>query len=242
MGIVGFIISLGPLLKLRANYSYADLANGFKLVIPLPYLLVDKFLPQLSFVRAIGRASVILLFALCCMLALFPLYAKKEKFYQKHRRIIAIIVGVFVLVEILPVHLVPMTKSSYSYNFTIPKVYMFIKSHKDIDDIIVLAADKDYPGATIPVARAEQVLWAGYDNKNTFNGYSGYTPPEYFAQYADFVDFHQDDIAKMKAQHLRYVLVDKQLSSSNPDLVKNVARVLPDKVYEDNRYALFKIQ
>ena len=241
MGIVGFIISLGPVLKLKGSYSYADLSNGFNLVIPLPYIFVDKFLPQLSFIRAIGRASVILLFALCCMLALFPLYAKKEKFYQKHGRLIAFVVSALVLIEILPVHLAPMTKSAYSYDYTIPKVYVFIKSHQEINDIIVLSADKDYPGATIPVARAEQVLWAGYDNRNVFNGYSGYTPPEYFGQYADFVDFHQDDVAKMKALHLRYVLVDKLLSSSNPQLVKNVSAALPHKVYEDGRYALFKI-
>lgn len=242
IGVVGFMISLGPVLKLRGGYSYADLADGFKLVIPLPYLLVDKLLPQLSFIRAIGRASVIMLFALCAILALFPVYGKNEKFYIKYKHHIAWAVSLLVLVELLPAHLMSLSGASYSYHYTVPKVYEFIKTHKDIDNIVVIAADKDYPGATIPTSRAEVVLWAGYDNKNVFNGYSGYTPPEYFSQYDDFVDFHQDDVAKMKALRLKYVLVDKQLSSSNPSLAKNVSSSLPDKVYEDNRYALFKIQ
>lgn len=241
MGVVGFVMSLGPVLKLKAGYSYADMADGLKLVIPLPYLLVDKLLPQLSFIRAIGRASVILLFALCCLLALFPVYAAKERFYQTRKRLIAGVVVLLVVVELMPVHTLPMVKADYSH-YTIPKVYSFIKSRDDINDLIVLSADKDYPGAPIPTARAEQVLWAGYDNKNVFNGYSGYTPPKYFTQYDDFVDFHPDDVAKMKALGLRYVLVDKQLSSSKPDLARDVAAALPHKVYEDKRYALFKVQ
>lgn len=241
-GIVGFIMSLGPVLKLRGSYSYADLADGFKLVIPLPWLLVDKLLPQLSFIRAIGRASVILLFVLCCLLALFPLYAKKEKFYIRHKRLIAGIITALVLVELMPLHLTPMNHAVHNYEYTTPKVYEFIKQDKSINNLIILSADKDYPDATIPIARAEQVMWSGYHNKNIFNGYSGYTPPEYFSQYDDFVDFHPEDIAKMKALHLRYIVVDKQLSSSHPELVQDVAAALPDKVYQDNRYVVFKIQ
>jgi hypothetical protein len=241
MSVVGFIMSLGPVLKLKGSHSYADLADGLKLVVPLPYLLIDKVLPQLSFIRAIGRASVILLFALCCLLALFPLYAKKEKLYARYKRAIACIVTLLVLIELMPAHTVPMIKASYSY-YTIPKVYTFIKSHEEINNIVIVAADKDYPLAPIPTARAEQVLWSGYHNKNIFNGYSGYTPPDYFSQYDDFVDFHPDDVSKMKALHLKYVLVDKQLSSSKPDLAKSVNAALPNKTYEDSRYALFKIQ
>lgn len=242
LGVVGFIVSLGPVLKLKGDYSYADVTDGLKLVIPLPWILVDKLLPQLQFIRAVGRASVLLLFALCCLLALFPVYAAKEKFYIHYRRAIGCIVVLLVIIELMPAHTMSLAGSSYNYQFTIPKVYAFISQHKDINNLVIIASDKDYPGATIPTERAEQVMWTGYDNKNVFNGYSGYTPPEYFTQYDDFVDFHPDDVAKMKALGLRYVLVDKQLSTSNPSLPSQVAQALPHKVYEDGRYALFKIQ
>lgn len=242
MGIVGFVMSLGPVLKLKGDFSYADLADGFKLVIPLPYLLVDKFLPQLSFIRAIGRASVILLFALCCMLALFPAYAKNEAFYKARRRLIGIVIAGLVLIELMPLHLAPINHMSYSFEYDTPKVYEFIKQDKSIDNIVILSADKDYPGATIPIARAEQIMWSGYYNRNIFNGYSGYTPPEYFSQYDDFVDFHADDIPKMKALGLRYIVVDKRLSSTHPELVRNVSAAVPDRVYKDGRYEVFKIR
>ncbi len=134
-----------------------------------------------------------------------------------------------------------MNTASYSYNYTVPKVYQFIKSRNDINSLIVLSADKDYPGATIPIARAEQVLWAGYHNKNIFNGYSGYTPPEYFSQLDDFTDFQQDDVAKLSALHIQYVLVDKLLSSSNPALTQNTHTFLGKPVYEDGRYVLYKV-
>jgi hypothetical protein len=241
MALVGLIISLGPVLKLKGDYSYADLSDGFKLAIPMPWLLVDKILPQLQFIRAIGRASVIMLFALCCILALFPVYAKKEKFYVRHARLITGIITALILIELMPAHLTPMSHDSYNYQYNTPKVYEFVKQDKSVDNIVILSADKDYPGATIPIARAEQILWSGYHNKNIFNGYSGYTPPEYFSQYDDFVDFHPDDVAKMKALHLRYVVLDKRLSSTRPYLAQDISNALPHKVYEDNRYVVFKI-
>jgi len=241
IGITGFFISLGPLLKIKGNTTYNGLADGLKVVIPLPYIIVDKLLPQLSFIRAIGRASVLTLFALCASLTLLPVVLKNSSLSKTWRLAVSGIVCLLIVVELLPVHRFGLTGNAYNYNLNIPKVYNFIKSNNDINNIVILNGDKDYPNAPIPVARAEWVLWAGYDNKNIFNGYSGYTPPEYFSQYDDFVDFKPDDVAKMEALQIKYVLVDKQLSSSTPNLVNDVSSVLPTKVYEDQRYVLFKI-
>jgi hypothetical protein len=241
IGLAGFIISLGPLLKFRANYSYADLADGLKLVIPLPYILVDKILPQMSFIRALGRASVLSLFALCCLMAYLPHYISRASLEEKHRHILYGFIGLVIFIELMPVHLVSMDPAAYHYNLKIPAVYRYIAHHQGVDDIIVLRSDNDYPDAHIPVVRAEDILWSGYHNKNIFNGYSGYTPPEYFAQYADFVDFHPNDIKKLNTEHLKYILVDKLLSTKNPSLVKNVQDSTQNKVYEDKRYVLFKI-
>jgi hypothetical protein len=143
--------------------------------------------------------------------------------------------------ELFPPHQYGISVEPYSRNISVPAVYKFISARPSIDDIVVLRADKDYPGAQIPIARAEDVLWAGYDNRNTFNGYSGYEPPSYAPTYADFVDFHADDVPKLKKLGLRYVLVDKQLSSSRPTLLNDIAGALHTKVYEDKRYALFKV-
>ncbi|HSX47608.1 MAG TPA: hypothetical protein VLF63_02430, partial [Patescibacteria group bacterium] len=241
IGIAGFIISFGPLLKIRSGYFYHFTESGLSYVIPMPYLIVDKLLPQLSFIRALGRADVLLLFAMSCLLAVAPLYANKIKFYNRHRFLIFGIVLACLFIELMPLHQVPMrsTSYSYSYNLSVPPVYKFIKNNKKINNIIILSADWDYPGAgLIPVKLPEQILWAGYHNKNIFNGYSGYLPPTYYPDFYDFVDFKPDDVAKLKKDDLRYVMVDKQLSTANPKLSTQVANILGvnNKVYEDKRF------
>lgn len=241
LGAVGFIISLGPLLKVKDTFTYELAADGLKTAIPLPYLLVTKLLPQLSFIRAIGRASILCLFALCSVLAFLPLAINRSKLSNVYKKVVVGVVTTLIIVELLPMHTVAMVKSNYSYNFKVPNVYKLIESSDEINNIVILNADRDYPGAPIPTARAEWVLWAGYHNKNIFNGYSGYTPPKYFTEYDDFVDFAQDDVIKMKSKGLKFVLVDKLLSSSNPRLAVDVSKSLPNKVYEDERYALFGI-
>jgi hypothetical protein len=241
IGLVGFIVSLGPLLKIRGNpLTYVDATSGVHAAFALPYLLVDKFLPQLDFIRAVGRASVLTLFAFCAIFALAPVYLPRLNLRRNRGRMLSVTLALLIMIDVLPVRHAPMVHSAYAHNLRVPAVYQFIGRRQDINNIIILAADGDYPGATIPVARAEWVLWAGYHNKNIFNGYSGYTPPSYFEQLGDFLDFRKDDIPKLKKLGIKYVLVDKQLSSSRPQMVTDVRNILHIKIYEDSRYALFK--
>ena len=244
IGIVGFIISFGPLLKIRGSYFYSFSADGLKYVIPAPYILVDKLLPQLSFMRALGRSGVLLLFSLCCMLAFAPASAKKVGIYMRHKRLINVGVLALIVFELLPFHLVPMRTTSYDYNLSIPPVYKFIKTHNNVNNIIILAADFDYPKAgAIPVELPEETMWSGYHNKNIFNGYSGYLPPDYYPQYYNFLDFRSAVVPLLKQADLRYVLVDKQLSTANPGLANQISSVLGPNhtVYNDSRYVLFKV-
>lgn len=240
MAAVAFIISLGPLLKLQAEHVYNQSPGGLHAVIPMPWLLVDMVLPQLSFIRAIGRISVIVLFVLCCLLALWPAYMQRHWIYQRYKTPLLLIIGLLIAFELMPLHMVQRASQAYFYQFDIPKVYQYIKQNKQVDHIVIISAESDYPGATIPVARAEQIMWSGYHNRRIFNGYSGYTPPTYFEEIGDFNNFHPDDVAKMKQRKLRYVIVDKELSVSDPTL-RNRVDAVTHKVYEDNRYALFRL-
>lgn len=239
VGLVGFITSLGPLLKIGNTFAYSAPGLSESAVIPLPYILVSKFLPQLSFIRAIGRASVILLFALCCMLALGSIYLAKV---ERQKRIVIIVIFVIIgAFEVLPYKAYGLSSAEYNTNVSVPAVYTYVKNHPEVNNIIVLRTDMDYPTAPIPVARIEDVMWSGYHNRKIFNGYSGYEPSNYASSYADFVDFQPDDVPKLRQLDLKYVLVDKQLSSSHPEFASRVGQSLPRKVYEDNRYVLFAI-
>ena len=240
---IGFVVSLGPFLKIESTYLYGTLGNEVKFTILMPYALVDKFLPQLAFIRAVGRASILTLFALCALLAFLPLFLVRTKLGATKQR--WVLVGVFVLAvfELMPCYLLPMDHLSYSYNLAIPPVYKYIAAHKEIDDIVILRGSDDYPGAPIPIARAEDVLWSGYHNRYIFNGYSGYEPPVYMQEYIDFINFTPSVIPEMHSLHLRYVLVDKLLSgptSHKPNLDQDISNSFP-RLYEDQRYDLFKI-
>jgi hypothetical protein len=241
IAIAGFIMSLGPLLKLKSTASYTDMADGLKLAVPLPYILVDKILPQLSFIRAVGRADILVLFSLCVSLAYLPFSLSKIKISQIYKRAITVIVCLLIIIELLPAERVGMLGSKFSYNYNIPAVYKLIKNDKSINDILILRADTDYPGVVFPTVRAEDVLWAGYDNKNIFNGYSGYTPPDYYGQYEGFQHFDKSELSYAESLGIRYILVDKLLSTSNPKLNSEVSALAEKEIYSDSRYSLYKI-
>ncbi|HSX16794.1 MAG TPA: hypothetical protein VLH86_01695 [Patescibacteria group bacterium] len=240
VAVVGFLISLGPVLKIKGDYTYATVSNGVQIAVPMPWLAVDALVPQLHFIRAIGRASVLALFGLCCLFAFVPMYLGMTKWRLRVRYAIMGALCLLIVFELMPAHRVPVSHAAYSYNLQIPAVYKLVKSDPAIDNLIVLRSDPDYPGAPIPVARTEDVLWAGYHNKNIFNGYSGFTPPHYASDYADFVNLEPNDVPKMQKLGLRYVIVDKQLSH-NPQLLTEARQLFPHKVYEDDRYVLFKM-
>jgi hypothetical protein len=244
IGLAGMIISLGPVLKIKGSGTYVLSGDEVRYAIALPYILVSKFLPQLSFMRALGRAGVLILFALCCFLALVPFAVKKVGFYQRHKRLINCLVIGLIIFELIPFHRMPMRSESYVYNLSVPPVYELVKSRDEIDNIIVLAADFDYRGSEgFPTWLPEVTMWAGYHNKNVFNGYSGYLPPDYYPTYWSFLDFNADDIESLKQKDLRYVIVDKRLSNANPELADQVSEVLGDNstVYKDQDYVLFKV-
>lgn len=238
VALVGLLVSLGPFLKLKGTHLY-PIGEELSVVIPLPWLIVNKVLPQLGFIRAIGRTSVLALFAFSCLLAFLPYYWQRLK-TPFTGRTLGIIVGVLFLVELAPMYSIPMATQSFAYNLKIPAVYRYVHE-SDVDNIVILNADYDYPGAVIPFARAEQVLWAGYHNKNIFNGYSGYTPPDYVKDFEDYIDFDIQDVEELKSRGIRFVLVDKLLMTTKPWVRDRVASHVNQIDFEDDRYTLFRL-
>ena len=241
IGFVGLLFSLGPLLKVGGSYIYATLDSGVSLSVPLPYILLDFALPQIQFIRAVGRWSVLLLFVLCVALAyLPPVIDKYPRLRVRKKLVYGVIIALFIF-ELAPLHHHYMSSRSHAYNIEIPEAYIYIKNSPEVDNLLVLYADQDYPNPELAFARMETVMWAGYHNKNIFNGYSGYTPPDYERVYADFQDLSADDAVKMTAYNLQYVLIDKYLSSTNPGLADTAKKLLKEVKYEDSRYLLLKI-
>lgn len=238
IAVLAFIISLGPLLKI--GQSYVHTISGQPFVVPLPMLLIHLFVPQLGFLRQSARASALVIFAFCCMLAVLAGWVPRLTFYKRHVRLITIIVVAIIAVDVLPAKVLPLDSNPHAYHSDIPAVYQFVKQHSKIDNIIVLQAE-DYPHVTFWFARTEDVLWSGYYNRNLYNGYSGYVPPTYEAQYSDFVNLDPSDPAKMRAVGLRYVIVDDELYTNKPTVLKSVPSILGKPIYQDVRYQMYKL-
>jgi hypothetical protein len=255
IALVGFVVSLGPYLKVFDSTRYI-LPNGFAFQFPMPYLLFDKVLPQLSFIRAIGRASMLVLFSLSCLLAMLPHQLQKHRAFHAKRRFVMGLLIALIVFELMPLQRVRMASQGYAYNLSIPAVYEYIKSRRYIDNYIVLHADEDYPNAPWRVAEPEHSMWAGYVNRKVFNGYSGYFPPSYESDLRFFKSLSPEVAEKLKrygyriflvdqsviTQYgLRYVLVDKTLSQSDPDYIEKARELWPERIYLDDRYELFKL-
>lgn len=244
VGLVGLVLSFGPLLQFSQQpYAYIDKAQGTKIVFALPYILFSIMLPQLAFIRAIGRISVIFLFVLCILLALLPAYLDVYKNGLKKNLRVLIYVLIFGLIvfELMPNRIYQLSVKAESYNIVIPEVYKYIAKAPEIDNIIILRSKPEKYNDGFPFVRSEDVLWAGYHNKNIFNGYSGYEPKLYGSQISDFTDLKTDDIAKMKKMNLNYIVIDKSLTPVNSELSKQSTKLLGQPIFTDNRYDLFKV-
>jgi len=239
--IAGVFFSLGPVLKFSGQVLLQEPGN--KLAVPLPYVGVSKFLPQLSFIRAVGRASIIAVFALCCLLAISSRVLTKLP--KKNRLPIIAGIVIIIAIDLLPIKRFILTPfqdiPSRRTSYTIPALYQRIRSDDTIDNLVILRAQPDYDDAGIPIARVEDVMWAGYHNKSIFNGYSGFEPKEYAKTLQDFNDLQADDLAKMKTLGIEHVLIDKELSQKVPSLQETATKLFEQKVYEDERYVLYRL-
>jgi hypothetical protein len=143
--------------------------------------------------------------------------------------------------ELMPLQMVRMAHGDYAYNLSIPPVYTFIKSNPEIDRLIVLHADADYPNTPWKVIEPEEAMWAGYTNRRIFNGYSGYFPPGYARDLEFFNSLKPEIKPKLQQYDLHYALIDKRLSQSQPEFILKARSLWSQPIYQDDRYELFKL-
>lgn len=236
---IGFLNSLGPLLKI--NHSYQYMLSGLNVSIPLPFIFIHKYVPQLGFLRGLARANILLMFALTTSLAVFWYVTRNWSLQHGKKLLINFAVGFILAFDLFPLHMYQLDTNPHSINTGIPPLYVYIKDHPEIDNLIMLQAE-DYPKVNFWFARTENVLWSGYHNRNIYNGYSGYTPPNYDSQYSDFVNLDPSDPAKMRSIGLKYVIVDYELYTNKPEVTRVIKQILgPSPVYKDTRYSMYKL-
>jgi len=120
-GILAAIISLGPLLQI----------NGLVTNIQLPYYFLYE-LPYFEVFRALGRASVIVIFSVSILAAygINEIY-KIKRISEKKKLLVIGIIGVFIIIEALTI---PLPQGDIS----VPEIYYEIGS--DSSDFVILDA------------------------------------------------------------------------------------------------------
>lgn len=226
--VIAAVFSLGPILKI-GNITIFDISNlDYKLVFPLPYLVIQKLLPPIMFVRAVGRYSVISLF---CISILIPTLLTRfvERFIKRQtmKHLILVIFVIIIFLDLMPLN--------YSFDYlsdipaTAPDIYQYIRDNTEINNILILPWNSfrsDFPN----------LLFAGYTEKVMYNGYSGKFPDNYFEQMLDWNDLDFQDLDEMKRNGIRFILItnnEYQIDSSLKSGIKTV--------FEAQGYILYKI-
>jgi hypothetical protein len=162
MGIVGFVLSFGPFLRLDGQTS----------AIPLPYFYLLQFVPGFGVMRVPARFDFLLMLALAVvagfgMARLSATLARRTGVLT--RRSILVSVVVLTLLELLPR---PQSIAPISVGAAVPRVYSWLRTQ-----------DPSAVVAEIPVQGPTGYASFGYEYMSTYhwhplvNGSSGFEPP-----------------------------------------------------------------
>lgn len=156
---LGFVFSLGTRLTLNGTHT------GF----PLPYLVVLKLFPFLSFFRSPSRWYFLFILG-CC---LFTCIAIQNLSRSKRFRKWILALGILYAVETLPLHIAvtPLTKPSY--------VQWLSQSCRPEDVLLSLPIFNYHDSALIaldPSVTSQLMMWTVNSSCRLVNGYSGILP------------------------------------------------------------------
>lgn len=247
IALTGLILSFGP----ERPFSFGPFSTGY---ITLPYAYLYKIFPPLQMLRVPARFSIVFILSLSVLAGYGAAYLASQK-----RRILALAgMALLFLLEIwqrpLPLIKVP------TYSNT-PLVYQWLRQQSDVRAIIELPIGKIEEGV-IPIgqqvtfryhditehspliAETYRVYFAGYHNKKTVNGYSGYVAQSYYDAVSNMASFPSaSSINYLRSQGISHIIVypwqltqEKRgryiIDSNHPELITKFAALDGDIVYE----------
>lgn len=219
IGIVFFILSLGPVLHLNDQYTR----------IPLPYIFIYFLLPPLRFIRAVARYSTVV-FMVVSVLSGFGFVKLLDRMFVRLKiqdtdkvqlkSLITIvltgIVGAVILFEFYPYkRYYPLEDVS-----KVPEIYMEIKDNEEVEALLVL------PINVGPFTTTDYIYYSGIHFKPIVNGYSGFEPEIY--PYYKNIFSEPNDIAVFKLHEIgvTHILVmpafEDEIVSDNLTLIREI--------------------
>lgn len=206
IALVGLILSFGP----ERPFSLGPFDTGY---ITLPYAYLYKVFPILQILRVPARFSIVFMLGLSILAG----YGA-----AKLKRPAVLLIGIVFLFEIWQRPLTLVKVPTYS---EAPLVYQWLKQQPEVRSIIELPIGKIEEGRMpiqqqvwLPyekisedaplVAETYRVYFAGFHNKKTVNGYSGYVAQSYqdaIAAVASFPD--TASINYLRSQGVSHIIV-----------------------------------
>lgn len=242
IALTGFILSFGP----QRPFSFGHFDTGY---ITLPYAYLYNVFPLLQMLRVPARFSIVFMLGLSTLAGYGAARLKP---------LILFLIGMLFLFEIWQRPLTLVKVPTYA---EAPLVYQWLRQQSNVRAIIELPIGKieegvvpigqqvklDYEDVTEDsplVAETYRVYYAGFHNKKTVNGYSGYVAQSYHDAVNALSSFPSDtSIDYLRAQGISHVIVHPwQLARENrnryivdpnhPKLATAFATVDGDIVYE----------
>lgn len=197
LGLVGFMISLGPVLHLGRQTIHEPFP------IPLPYILFYYLLPGFQGFRNSARWEMVFILAMAIAIALV-LHQILKKYSPLKQRIIYMFLFVTVIAEFnFPMQFVPMPQRE-----AFPKLYSWLQTIPEDAAIIHLPI---YNWGWWPYTQEE--LWREYYGtlhfRKTVNGYTGFSPPPWQKIVTDVTaNFPSDhSVNELKQLGVQYIIV-----------------------------------
>jgi len=117
-------------MKIKGNYTYGHSSSGLTAVVTLAYLLVNKFLPQIKFIRAWPMERVFLVHTLL-FFGIFTAIPHEGKWAAGRHKLIYGAVLILIVIELMPIHLIPLSTHSLAIILKY-SLYKYINDHPEL--------------------------------------------------------------------------------------------------------------
>jgi len=195
LGIVGFILSLGPFLHIGSRMTD----------IPLPYAVLYYFVPGFGSMRFPSRfvLSVMISISVISGYAISKINIGKSGLLVKT---LAVILPVFIILEHV---MIPLQEQDVSRMYYTAPVYEWLKSEKG--DFGIFEAQYPLSNYYDPEVEAEYGYFSLYHGKRVVNGWSGIVPPIYCEVIDKLLRFpSRDMIDFLRGMKVKYIILHRR--------------------------------
>ena len=196
--IVSFLCSLGPEITIMGK----ELISG-------PFKFLHNYVPGFSGVRTPSRLFILWILSAGVLVGFFIQHLEKTKF-----KIIGLFIPLLIILEYISL---PFLLRYQVPNM--PPAYNWLKAQKE-QIIIQLPMATRYQG---PHTTTHAMLWSLEHKKKLINGYSGYTPYEYWVIADIMQDFPDtDSINLLNMLPVDLIVISKQYYRKDLEFWKNI--------------------